>query len=300
MKKLLNKILYPPGWLILILAVASAAGLVAVFWEEKDTNPIAYGIYALSAYALTVTVLFFVKTLPGQLRAVKQKVYENPYGNKYLTDINYKVTLSLFFTFAFNTLYSAFKLVTGVIYSSTWLVSAAVYYVILALLRFLLLRYMQKARTKQDKIGEFRRYRQCGVLMLFLHLALGVAVVYVLQNPSTETPHQIIVIASAAYTFYTVTVSTVDMLKYRTYESPVISAAKSVRLAAAGVSLLSLTTSMLACFGQDEVFRKQVILWTGSGIGAVLTAMSVYMIVRSSRQIHALQQAENETEENEI
>ncbi len=297
MKKLRNKILYPPGWLVLIFAVAAAAGLVAVFWEKKSETGIAYGIYAFSAYALAVTVLFFVKTLPDQIRAVKRRVYDNPYGNKYLTDINYKVTVSLFFTFGLNVVYSAFKLVTGVIYSSTWLISAALYYVILALLRFLLLRYMRKAKTKQDKIQEFRRYRLCGILMLLLNLALSVAVVYVLQNPSPEQPHQIIVIASAAYTFYTVTVSAVDMFKYRTHESPVISAAKSVRLAAAGVSLLSLTTSMLARFGEDGIFRRQVILWTGSGIGAVLTAMSVYMILRGTRQINRLKHSENDPEE---
>ncbi len=297
MKKILNKILYPPGWLILIFAVASAAGLVAVFWEKKSENILAYVIYTFSAYALTVTVLFFVKPLPKQIKTVKQKVCENPYGNKYFTDISYRVTASLFFTFAVNVVYSAFKLVSGVVYSSVWLVSVAVYYVILAVLRFLLLRYMRKARTEQDKIEEFRKYRQCGILMLFLNLALETIVTYVLNNPSPEQPHQIIVIASAVYTFYTVTVSTVDVFKYRTHESPIVSAAKSVRLAAAGVAVLSLTTSMLARFGTDEVSRNQIILWTGSAIGGALTAMSVYMIIRGTREIRKLHRQSKNAQE---
>lgn len=52
------------------------------------------------------------------------------------------------------------------------------------------------------------------------------------------------------------TVSVIDLVKYRKYKYPVLSAAKAIRFAAALVSLLSLETAMLAQFGDDESFRR--------------------------------------------
>ena len=82
--------------------------------------------------------------------------------------------------------------------------------------------------------------------------------------------------------------SLIHIFRYRKYQSPVLSAAKAIRLAAALVSLLSLETAILTRFGDDEVFRRLMTASTGAGVCIIVLGISVYMIVRATRKIHTL------------
>ena len=77
------------------------------------------------------------------------------------------------------------------------------------------------------------------------------------------------------------------MIKFRKYESPVLSAAKAISLAAALVSILSLETAMLAQFGSedDPLFRKVMTGTTGGGVCVIVLGMALFMIIKSSRQL---------------
>lgn len=169
--------------------------------------------------------------------------------------------------------------------------AVAVYYILLAVMRFLLLRQLHSG--KQDKVSEYRRYRLTASLMLLINLTLSVIVLDMILKHQPDTSSDVVVITSAAYTFYTLTVSIMDIVKYRKYESPVLSAAKAIRFAAALVSLLSLEASMLLHFGQDESFRRRMLALTGAGVCTVVVAMSVCMIVRSTKKIKDLRSYSN-------
>ncbi|MBQ4165296.1 MAG: hypothetical protein IJD85_03140, partial [Oscillospiraceae bacterium] len=77
--------------------------------------------------------------------------------------------------------------------------------------------------------------------------------------------------------------------------SPVMSMAKIIRMAAALVSLLSVETAMFSQFGADMSPENQrlMIALTGAGVSIVIVTMSVYSIVRNSREIKNIM--ENET-----
>ncbi len=284
-KDIIKKVLFIPGWIMLILTIICTVALTTVFVKGWEESPFAYVVYVLSAYILTVVCFFLVETLPGHYKALKQKFYEHPYGYKYMTDIDYKVRVSLYLALGINLLYSGFKLISGIIYSSFWWGAIAVYYILLSVIRFLLLKYMRNTKSRQDIISEYRRYRLCGFLMVLINLSLsGIVFQMVWQNKAYIYP-EVIIIASATYTFYTVSVSVIDIVKYRKYESPVISASKAIRFAAALVSLLSLETSMLARYGSDEVFRRVMTASTGTAVCIIVLGMSLYMIVHSNREI---------------
>ena len=100
MKKILNKMLYPPIWLMTLLTVASAVVLPLVFIKGWKESPIAYAVYVLAFYTVSVLCLFFGKVLPKQYKEIKQKIYANPFGNKYMTDAAFKVRVSLYFSLA--------------------------------------------------------------------------------------------------------------------------------------------------------------------------------------------------------
>lgn len=278
-KAVCKKLLFPPVWLIVLLSLFSAAALITVFANGFDKHPIAYVIFVLSAYAVTVFCVFLVKTMPDYYRKAKQKFYEHPYGRKYMTDIGYKVRVSLYISLGINLIYSVFKLLSGIFYSSFWWGAIAVYYMVLSLMRFIILRYMRNEKdSAKNLLSEYRKYRLCGVLMLILNLSLtGIVFQMVWQNKAYSYP-EIMIYAAAAYTFYSVTISIIDLIKYKKYHSPVMSASKTIRFASALVSLLSLETAMLAQFGNDESFRRTMTALTGAGVCIIVLGMSVFMV----------------------
>lgn len=289
-KHIITKILYPPVWMMILFAVVSAVALSAVFIKGWEESPVAYVVYVLSFYTLTVLCLFLAIVLPKRYKEMKQMVYDHPLGNRYMTDASFKVRLSLITALTINLLYSAFKLVTGIYYSSLWIGAIAVYYILLSVMRFVLLRHMDK---KQDAgmIAEYRSYRVTAILMMLINLTLsGIVLNMIVKNESAQYS-DIYVITSATYTFYTLTVSIVDLVKYRKYKSPVMSASKAIRFAAAVVSLLSLEASMLVQFGDDEAFRRLMLALTGAAVCVIVLSMSVYMIVHATKEIKKLQRS---------
>ncbi len=207
------------------------------------------------------------------------------FRNKYMTDIGYKVRVSLYISLGINLAYAGFKLVSGIVYGAFWFDAFAIYYLLLTVIRFLLLRYMRKNQNRQDLIAEFQRYRLCGILMLIMNMALTGVVTHMMIQNASYAYHEIVIITMATYTFYAVTVSVIDLVRYRKHVRPLISAVKAIRFTAALVSLLSIEASMLAKYGNDESFRRLMISLTGAGVCLFVMAMSVYMIMRANYTI---------------
>jgi uncharacterized membrane protein YfcA len=91
----------------------------------------------------------------------------------------------------------------------------------------------------------------------------------------------------AAFTFTAMAIAIVNVVRYRQYNSPVWSASKALSFVSALVSILTLEDAMLATFGQaeGESFRRLMGALTGAGIVAVVLAIAIYMIVRSTKTI---------------
>lgn len=80
-------------------------------------------------------------------------------------------------------------------------------------------------------------------------------VLVVYQNESFQYAGSLIYIMGM-YAFYTTVMAIVNLVRYRQFQSPVMSAARTVNLVAAMVSMLSLETAMLSQFGGGEDFRR--------------------------------------------
>lgn len=104
-KKIGKKLLLPPVWLMILLICLSAAGLVAVFVNGWDTAPVAYGVYVLAFYTLSVVSVFCAMVLPKQYGRIKGKVLANPLGNRYMTDEIFRTKVSLNLSLGINLLY---------------------------------------------------------------------------------------------------------------------------------------------------------------------------------------------------
>lgn len=289
-KRFGKKLLFPPIWITALLAVISTAALVFVFIKEWDNSPVAYITYALAFYTLTVICIFCSMVLPKRYKNIKQKIYAHPLGNRYMTDAAFRTHISLYLSLGINLLYVGVNLLSYLLYGSMWFVVLAGYYVILALMRFVLVRYVRKTGIGNDRLLELKSTKLCSFILLTVNFALSGAVLMILYQDKGFKYNGMLIYVMAAYTFYITAHAITDLVKYRKYNSPVMTTSKVIALSAALVSMLSLETAMFSQFGQDmsSANKQLMIMLTGAGVSVAVVTMSVYMIIRSTKEIKEL------------
>lgn len=292
-KKILKKAFFLPPVPTLLISIPSY-GLVIYALTGENVNPvISYVSYFLSAYALVITVT----GIAGVVRFIRRgidshplvrKALDVPLIDRLLKEDMFRAEVALYQGFLINLLYAGIKMFSGIFYRSVWFVTLAVYYTLLAIMRASLLHFMRAhGSAGENRPAELRRYRLCGIILFFMNIALtGIVVLVVYQNSGFEYPGMLIYVM-ALYTFYATITAVWNVVKFRKYGSPVMSAAKVINLTAALVSMLSLETAMLTQFGaaNDPMFRQIMTASTGAGISIIVLGMAVYMIVRSTKQL---------------
>lgn len=301
-KKIGRKLLFPPVWLMIILAIISAGALITVFVKGWDMSPIAYGIYVLSFYSLMVICIAGYFTFPRYFKSIKQKIYNTKFGNRYMTDVAFKTHVSLYRSLAINLLYVAANLFWGYWYQTVWFTIFAGYYTILAIMRFLLLRYVNRNKIGETRLGELKRSRLCAIILLLINLVLSGAVLMILYKGKGFEYQGILIYVMALYTFYITTTAIINIIKYRKYKSPIMSTSKVINLAAALVSMLALETAMLSQFGAENSieFKRIMVAATGAGVSIIIVTMSIYMIVHGNREIKKIREVANEEKNSDL
>ena len=187
-----------------------------------------------------------------------------------------------------NLLYAGIKLYSGLRYRSVWFITLSVYYIFLAAMRIALVHFVgTHGSSGGDKAAALRCYRLCGIFLLLLNTALVGIVILAVHNNSGFSYPGLLIYVMALYTFYAAITAVINVVKFRRYESPILSAAKVISLTAALVSVLSLETAMLAQFGgaDDPAFRQIMTASTGTGVSLTVLGMAGIMIVRSTKQL---------------
>ena len=283
LRRIVNRLLFPGAAVVILSIPVAAVLLVYIFVFGHQEEPVSYLAYALSAYALTIVCA----AVPRIVRGGSALVHKNPYIHRYLTDLPFRTRVSLYLSLTVNVLYAAGNLPPAFIPILFWFGAVAVYYMLLAVMRFLLLRHVNKNTMGQNREWELRRYRFCGVLLLMMNVALASIVVFIVHQNRGYVYPGFLIYAMAAYAFYTVTTAIIHVVKCRKQNSPVLSAAKAINLAAALVSMLALETAMLTQFGDagDSAFRRIMTSATGTAVCVIVLAMAVFMIVHSTKQL---------------
>lgn len=301
-KRIMRRILFLPQGLAALIALPSFALVIYVLLKGERSTPMAYLSYFASAYALVLTAAH----IPGVVRAFRTGFAAHPLlyrtihsslGERYRADMIYRAEISLYAGLGVNLLYVAVHAISGIAYRSEWFGVLAGYYLLLALLRFLLLQHVYRVGVGRQPATEWKRYRLCGVVLLGMNQALAMVVYLMVYKDNGFDYPGFLIYAMAAYAFYAVISAIVNMLKFKRQGSPVLSAAKAVSFVAALVSMLSLEAAMLAAFGsaEDASFRLLMISATGIAICAFVLVIAVYMIIRATREIRALNKREKRT-----
>ena len=299
-KKIGKRLLFPPVWVILLLVVASAIILPMIFIKHWEATIIAYPLYVVAFYTLVVLSVYLGKVLPKQYHHIRQKIYDNPLGNRYMTDVTFKTHVSLYLSLSVNLLYAGMNGLSYLLYRSMWFVILACYYATLAIMRFLLVRFMRSHEIGTDRLGELKRARLCSYILLTVNFMLSGSVLMILYQNKGFEYHGFLIYAMAAYTFYMTTKAIINAIKYRKYHSPVMSTTKIITLSAALVSMLSLETAMFSQFGGDMAPEHQhlMVILTGAAVSITVIAMSIYMIVKCANEIQDIRSKQNGNTQN--
>lgn len=284
-------LLFPHTAVMAVITPVAIVLLAYAFAFKENVHVVSIVSYVFSAYVLTAWCFRAPRII-----ACFKNIKNNKYARKRLSDTRLRVNVSLFGSLLWNTAYGIFHLWLGLVHSSFWFASLASYYILLALMRFFLVRYTRKNVPGEKMLTELKKYRNCGRVFLVMNLALSLMVFFMIYWNRTFEHGEIVTIAMAAYTFVSFTMAVISIKKYRKYNSPVFSAAKAISLASACVSVLTLEATMLNTFGngkEDMLMNRIMLAASGTVISAVIIAMAVCMIVRGTKKIKLLKAEDN-------
>ena len=273
-----------PFPLVLFLSITCAAGLILVFSKGMETQLIAYFLYPLSAY--TVTALG-VK-LPSGIKGVRVWLSGHPKLTALLENRELRFRLGLYFEQFINFAYGCFKIVSGVILGSAWIGCDGIYNMAQSLIQLFQILRRKYARTS---VQQWKSYRFCGLLILFMHLTLIGLVFQMVNWNRAEEYGEIMIITTALFAFYKLISSFISIAKDRKHLRPVDSSIRMLNLAQAFFAIFSLQASMFHTFGTGEPWEHLMNILTGCGVCLLIVSIGIYMICRGNREIKKQQEA---------
>lgn len=277
-----------------LIAIPSYLFVIFVLANNIQNVAISNLAYILSAYALIITITGIIRIVQfvhqsKEMHPLLKKIVSIPIIGRLIKKNTFRTQIALYPGFLINVVYVIWKLSFGIYYNSAWFISLALYYFVLAWMRLSLIRpFSEKGETR--KKAELKRYRFCGASLLVINIALTGIVVLAVKKENGFTYPGYMIYVMAMYAFYSVITAVINLVKYRKYGSPVLSAAKVISLTTAMVSMFSLESAMLAQFADasQTAFKKIMTECTGGVICVIVIGMAVYMIFRSTKEIRKI------------
>ncbi len=279
-KKLLTKLFCPPLWVLIVLIMLSLAAFIfpLIKWQPVWlVETILLFIFVYTLFVIGFNGFIFLENYKENIQKAVQR---------YIKDAAFRTHISLYISLAINLLYATMNLFSGLTSHSNWFWILACYYSILAIMRFLLVSYVNRVGIGNEYKEELKRSRLCAYILLVMNLPLTSAIFMMLnQNKGNDYPGALIYVMGL-YTFYVTIHSIASLIRFQKYKSPVMSVSKVINFAAALVSMLSLETALLAKFAKEILeYRRHVIALTGTGVALTITLMSLVIIIQTSKVI---------------
>ena len=280
-RKPLQKLLHPPGWVLIFVPLLSFAALAAVFIRQCPENILVYLIYSLSAYSLTI----WLAALPGLTKRAKsammgsklmRKAAASPIMGRYFKDLAFRGSISIYQGIAVNLFYVAFRIMAAIRYASVWFLSMAVYYLVLGGLRAYLIVCYRRRTPELER----RCYHTTAWFLFLLNIPMGGMIVLMVRTDSGFSYPGYVIYLSALYMFYTMITSAINLIRFRRLGSPILSAAKVLNFVAAMMSILGLQAAMISRFSENgENYRRMMNAITGGFVYGIVILIAIYMLL---------------------
>ncbi len=272
------KLWHPHPVLTLLLCLLSAAALVWIFASGREECFPAYPVYVLSAYSLTVSSV----GIPSLIRWIKGTVLENRWVKPLVESPEKLFLLDLFREEIINLGYGIFKTISGLLLGTAWVWADGLYNLVQGIIQ---LGQITLHRKHLPLEKQWKSYRAAGWMILVLHLTMtGLVFMMIHQGQAEEYPGYMI-FATAAFAFYKLISSFIDVARDRKHRSPVDSSVYLLDLTQALFALFSLQAAMLHAFDNGTVDAKLMNSLTGGAVCLLVMGTGIYMIRRANREL---------------
>jgi len=170
----------------------------------------------------------------------------------------------------FNMVYSIYHIILGITVYSWWFLTIGIYYAILSIVRFVVLR--QKGQNSFV-------IRFTGIMLILLSISLvGTVILAFLKDRGTEF-HLIVMLAIAVYAFTKITLAAIKWVNARKSKSTELITLRNISFADAFVSIFSLQRSMLVSFkGMTEIGIRIMNAATGSAVCIIVFLLGFNLV----------------------
>ena len=198
----------------------------------------------------------------------------------YSSDPTVRVNLSLSISLVTNFCYIVFNLVSGISYSSVWFVSAAAYYLLIVLARYIIIDASSE--------GELEIYKACkrvGSLILTMTIPVAGVIFYVSAIKSPAKYSRFILLILLCYSIYSLTRSVIGLFAGRGRGGAINRAASTIRFSAALMSLFNLQSAAIPYYGITGEASFFTSLLTGFFVSGAISFLAIRTISESKREI---------------
>ena len=174
---------------------------------------------------------------------------------------------SALISLVFNIVYCAYHIVFGAATASWWFLTIGIYYAVLSIVRFAVLRHKGNNRLL---------VRFAGAMLMVLSVSLvGTVILAFVKDRGTVFP-LIAMLTIATYTFTNITLAIIKWVKGRRSTSVKMIALRNISLANAFVSVFSLQRSMLVSFeGMTATEIRIMNVATGSAVCIIVFLLGI-------------------------
>ena len=286
---------YPHGWPLIAhyvfaaLVIAGASVAAALGWETRFRF-LAYVLFGVAAVSLAYTVYTVVYFFPKIRRRVTEWAYKYEFTEKMVKQYGFRTIILSVGSLTVSILYALFNGVIAVLNFSIWYGALAAYYILLASMRGGIVFHHRRNRKRenetdaQKKLRSVKTYRACGGVLIFLPLCLSGAVTQMVLSRKSYNYAGLMIYAAAAYTFYKIIMSVVNLVKARKEDDHTVRAIRNINFADALVSVLALQTAMFRAFSpeSDLGYLNAV---TGGVVCLLTVLMGVLMVISANKTI---------------
>lgn len=256
---------------------------------------LSYVVYALSAVGLGYSIYTIVIYAPRIKNGVEESLKKNAILSNLMEDYTYKTAIFSIISVIITIAFASTNLVGAIRYKRIWYGAIAIYYFLLLLFRggiLLANRLCYKRQSGLDyERSKLKIYMSGGILLLIIEFAMASLITNLMLSENPSQKGEIMTIATAAYTFYKMTMAIINLVKARKTNNPITQALRNINLADACMSLVSLTVLMLSTFGggSELIYIKAGV---GFAVCALIIVLSVIMISRAVKGLKELKGAE--------
>ncbi len=170
--------------------------------------------------------------------------------------------------------YSVYHIVFGILTASWWFFTIGIYYAILSIVRFTVLRSKGKKRFL---------VRFTGIMLMLLSISLvGTVILAFVKDRGTVFP-LVAMLAVAVYAFTKITLASIKWIKARKTKSAKMLTLRNISFADAFVSIFSLQRSMLVSFeGMSQIEIRIMNAATGSAVCIIVFLLGFNLVYRKN------------------